>query len=277
MHAALHSSVDVPDTSIHGDKTLIMGIVNVTPDSFSDGGKYAIPDAAVTHACELVKQGADVLDIGGESTRPSHEPVSFEEEWRRLEPVLKALSGQVSVPLSVDTYKAKTAANAIEHGVTVINDIWGGLADPDMLKVVADAKCTYVWMHNRSTPAEGSAFATLVDETRDGIERCLEAGIAPARLWIDPGVGFGKTHQQNLTVLRRIEEYCGLGYPVLLGTSRKSVIGNTLNVPPDDRLEGSLATVALGVAGGVRCVRVHDVRATVHTCRMVEAILHAAE
>jgi dihydropteroate synthase len=256
-------------------KTLVMGIVNVTPDSFSDGGKYFSPEDAIRHAYRLIEEGADLLDIGAESTRPNFHPVPHEEEWRRLEPVLSELCRNSPVPISVDTYKARTAARAIEMGAQIINDVWGGLQDPDMLSIVADAGCEYIWMHNRPAPAESDPFGVLMRETEAGVARCLDAGIAPDKLWIDPGIGFGKTYAHNLTILRRLHEYCDLNFPVLLGTSRKSVIGNTLNLPPDQRLEGSLATVVVGVMAGVRCVRVHDVLATVRACRMTEAILNA--
>jgi dihydropteroate synthase len=259
-----------------GSRTLVMGIVNVTPDSFSDGGRYLDPADAIRHARRLVEEGADILDIGGESTRPGHEPVDAKEEWRRIEPVLRELCANSPVPISVDTYKAETAARALELGAVIINDVWGGLADPDILRVAASSDCIYLWMHNRSRPAESDPFETLVAETEAGIERCLAAGIRPDRLWIDPGIGFGKTYRDNLVILRRLDEYCRrFPYPVLLGTSRKSVIGNTLQLPPSERLEGSLATVALGVMAGVRAVRVHDVQPTVRTCRMVEAIRDA--
>jgi dihydropteroate synthase len=268
---------ETPRQALKTSGTLIMGIVNVTPDSFSDGGKFLDPKAAIEQAYRLVEEGADILDIGAESTRPGAEYVSAEDEWRRLEPVLRELCQNSPVPISVDTYKSSVAARAIELGIDIINDIWGGLADADMLNVVAQAKCGYIWMHNREHPVQENAFDALVHETRAGIERCLASGIDKALLWIDPGIGFGKTYHQNLSILRRLSEYCALGYPVLLGTSRKSVIGNTLNVPPADRLEGSLATAVLGVAAGVRCIRVHDVRATVRACRMTEAILQADE
>jgi dihydropteroate synthase len=259
-------------------KTLVMGIVNVTPDSFSDGGKYFSPEDAIRHAYRLIEEGADVIDVGAESTRPNHQPISHEEEWRRLEPVLKELCRNSPVPISVDTYKARTASKALETGVQIINDVWGGLADPDMLSVVADAGCQYIWMHNRHTPAESDPFGVLMSETEAGVTRCLVAGIARDKLWVDPGIGFGKTYAHNLTILRRLREYCNnLNFPVLLGTSRKSVIGNTLNLPPQERLEGSLATVVVGILAGVRCVRVHDVQATVRACRMTEAILNADE
>lgn len=253
-------------------KTLVMGIVNVTPDSFSDGGKYFSSTDAIQQAYRLIEEGADVLDIGAESTRPNAIGVASDEEWGRLEPVLRELCRNSPIPISVDTFKPTTAARALQLGVQIVNDVWGGLHHPQMLELVADAKCDYIWMHNRLQPANSDAFDVLIQETRLGIERCLEAGILPDRLWLDPGIGFGKTKSQNLQVLQRMNEYCGLNYPVLLGTSRKSFIGNTLELGVSERLEGSLATVALGVWAGVSAVRVHDVQATVRTCRMVEAI-----
>jgi dihydropteroate synthase len=256
-------------------QVMVMGIVNVTPDSFSDGGRYLDPKSAIRHAYRLLEEGADILDIGAESTRPGHTPVDAEEEWRRLRPVLEELCGHVQVPISVDTYKAVTARRALELGVQVINDVWGGLADPSILDVVADAGCTYIWMHNRNEPATGDPVATLMEETRQGIDRCLAKGIKADKLWIDPGIGFGKTYRDNLRILRALPDYCQLGYPVLLGTSRKRVIGHTLDVPVDQRLIGSLATVSWGVVSGVAAVRVHDVAETVQTCRMLDAITHA--
>lgn len=258
-------------------RTKIMGIVNVTPDSFSDGGRFFSADDAIRHAYQLLEEGADILDLGAESTRPSFQPVSQEEEWNRLYPVLRELTVHCKVPISVDTYKAKTAAKALNMGVQYINDIWGGLADDEMLSIVADAGCNYIWMHNRKVPAECNPFETLVEETRAGLNRCRENGVTFDKLWIDPGIGFGKTYEHNLTILKRLYEYCNLSVPVLLGTSRKSVIGNTLHTPPDERIEGSLATVVLGVAAGVHCVRVHDVAETIRACKMAEAILDADE
>lgn len=253
-------------------RTLVMGIINVTPDSFSDGGAYIDSLQATRHALRLIEEGADILDIGGESTRPGYQVVPWEEEWRRLEPVLREICLNSDCTVSVDTTKVQIAAKAIELGVTIINDVSGGTADAEMLPVVADAGCTYVWMHNRARPALIDAFDVLLTETEVGVTRCLEQGISPDRLWIDPGIGFGKTYEQNLEVISRIGAYCQLEYPVLLGTSRKSVIGRTLENLPPDRLFGSLATVSVGVWQGVSCVRVHDVRETVQVCRMVEAI-----
>lgn len=266
--------LDAQTFSPQNDRTRVMGIVNVTPDSFSDGGRYIDPAAAVSHACRLMEEGADLVDLGAESTRPGATPMTAQAEWARLEPVLGELCGVLHFPVSVDTYHAETAHRALEAGAVVINDVWGGLADPDILRVAAEAGCTYVWMHNRERPAP-DGFAALLEETRVGVERCLNAGIKETQLWIDPGIGFGKTRADNLTVLRRLDEYCRIGYPVLLGSSRKRVVGETLGIPAQERLEGSLATVALGVWAGVSAVRVHDVLATVRTCRMVEAIAHS--
>ncbi|MDQ0190134.1 dihydropteroate synthase [Alicyclobacillus cycloheptanicus] len=278
MHQQLETGRD-PSSAACGlipapNRVRVMGIVNVTPDSFSDGGVYFHPSAAIRHGYRLMEEGADILDIGGESTRPGSTPVEPEEEWARLCPVLQELCGQAHFPVSVDTYHADTAAKAIEAGAAVINDIWGGQKEPDLLRVVAEAGCGYVWMHNREAPAE-DPFEALMRETEQGIERCLEAGVAPDKLWIDPGIGFGKTYEHNLTILKRLKTYCGFPYPVLLGVSRKRFIGLTLGVDVDERLEGSLAVAAAGVLAGVRALRVHDVRATVRLCRMIEAIQHA--
>jgi dihydropteroate synthase len=261
----------------HMKKTLIMGIVNVTPDSFSDGGRYVNASRAIEHAYQLIEEGADVLDVGAESTRPQSVAISQVEEWKRLEPVLKELCRNSSIPISIDTYKARTAAEALDLGVSVVNDVWGGLADPDMLPLVASAACDYIWMHNRKQPAETQPFETLMQETSDGIIRCLKSGIAKDRLWIDPGIGFGKNSQQNLVILQRLREYCQFDIPVLLGTSRKRFIGQVVGGEPYERLEGTMATVCLGIAAGVKAVRVHDVLPTVKTSRMTEAILYATE
>lgn len=255
-------------------RTLVMGIVNVTPDSFSDGGRWYTPESALRHALELVDQGADMIDLGAESTRPGAESISVEEEWRRLEPVLQLLVPRCPVPISIDTYKSQIAKWALDMGASIINDIWGGLADPDMLKVVAKAECTYIWMHNRSQPSS-DPLSALFGETASGIRRCLDAGIDEHRLWLDPGIGFGKTPEQNLVVLRDLKRYCSLGWPVLLGASRKRFIGQVLGGQADDRLEGSLAVAAWAVAQGVQIVRVHDVKATAKVCRMTEAIHYA--
>ncbi|UNO49258.1 dihydropteroate synthase [Alicyclobacillus acidoterrestris] len=251
----------------------VMGILNVTPDSFSDGGRYAEPSAAIQRAYEMIEDGVDILDIGAESTRPGYTPLDAETEWARLEPVLRALLPNVSVPVSVDTYHAETAARAIDVGVAIINDI-SACGDKDMPRVLQGNAAQYVYMHNRPQVDSALSVSDIVAETRAGIERLLDAGLDPSRLIVDPGVGFAKTYTQNLSCIRHIEQFCQLGYPVLLGTSRKRFIGHALGLEVDERLEGSLATVAYGVLHGATIVRVHDVRETVRMCRMLEAIHH---
>jgi len=254
---------------------LVMGILNLTPDSFSDGGRHNAVDGAIARAYEMLEQGADIIDVGAESTRPGALPLNSEDEWCRLEIVLKELCKRNDVPISVDTYRASTALRALELGVDMINDIWGGLFDIDMLPLMANSAAKYVWMHNRPIPVVENIVDVVLAETKLGIMKCLGAGVKPDRLFIDPGIGFAKTWSQNLALLQRLDEFCKLGYPVLLGTSRKGFIGHVLNAEVLDRLEGSLATVSLGVIAGVQAVRVHDVKETVRTCRMLEAVARA--
>lgn len=262
----------LPHQSVH---TRVMGILNVTPDSFSDGGRFQTPADAIRRAYRLIEEGADAIDVGAESTRPGHMAVTWQEEWKRLQPVLQELSRNMDIFISVDTSKVEIATRALEYGVSMINDVSGLLLDPDILKVVAQAQCDYVWMHNRRTTPQGNGLLELIDETKYGIATALEAGIEPSKLWIDPGIGFAKTHHQNLLALRTLPEYCQLGYKVLLGASRKRVTKSRLELPVEERLEPSLAIVSLGVLSGVSAVRVHDVRSTVKTCRMVEEIIDA--
>ncbi|MCY0887864.1 MAG: dihydropteroate synthase [Alicyclobacillaceae bacterium] len=252
---------------------LIMGIVNITPDSFSDGGQFFAADEAVGRALQLQEEGADIIDLGAESTRPGHTPVSMDEEWQRLEPVLRAVCGRLRVRISVDTYKPEIARRALAMGVDMVNDVSGAQCSESMLELVAKAHCDYVWMHNRPVEPTGDGLSELFAETRMGVERCLRAGIAQNRLWIDPGIGFAKTHDQNLQALRALPEFAKLGPQVLLGISRKRVVGGVLGLPVDSRLEGSLAGVAYAVAAGVRAVRVHDVQASVRVARMMEAMV----
>lgn len=261
-----------------GRRTLIMGILNVTPDSFSDGGKYATVDAAVAQARRLIEEGADLLDVGGESTRPGHRQVSAEEELRRVVPVLEALREErLAVPISIDTYKASVAAAALEAGASIVNDIWGGLHDPEMLRVVAERKASVVLMHNRNDMNYGTDFvADVAAELRDTAQRAVDAGIPPERIALDPGIGFAKTGSHNLELMGRLDEIAALGYPVLLGTSRKRFIRDTLNAGPDDVVEGTVATTVLGIRQGVSIVRVHDVLANAKAARMADAIQTAA-
>ncbi|MBE3571436.1 MAG: dihydropteroate synthase [Moorella humiferrea] len=261
---------------IIGRRTLIMGILNVTPDSFSDGGRFYDPGAAVEHAHRLVEEGADIIDVGGESTRPGHRPVDAEEEWRRLEPVLKRLVAEIKVPISVDTYKAVTARRALDLGVDIINDIWGCRADAHMASVCGRYRAPVVIMHNQEGTTYSDLMFDILSFLRTGIRLLEDNGVPPENIIVDPGIGFGKDLQQNLEVMGRLRELKVLGKPVLLGTSRKSMIGKVLDLPVDQRLEGTAATVALGISQGVDIVRVHDVRAMLRVARMTDAVVRRA-
>lgn len=262
-----------------GTRTLVMGILNVTPDSFSDGGRFFDLEAALAHAREMVEEGADIIDIGGESTRPAtwdQEPLSAEEEIRRIRPVIEILARELQVPISVDTYKARTARAAMEAGAHIINDIWGFQREPELARVAAEYGAPVVLMHNQDGTQYRDMMGEICSFLRKSIQIAEEAGVPPEQVIIDPGIGFGKTREQNLVVLRRLGEFRSLGKPILLGTSRKSVIGKTLDLPPDQRVEGTAATVALGIAMGADIVRVHDVREMVRVARMTDAIVRSA-
>lgn len=256
-----------------GERTLVMGILNITPDSFSDGGRYFNIEDAIAQTERIVEEGADILDIGAESTRPNHQEVSAEEEWQRLEPVLKVLLERVMIPVSVDTYKASVAARALEAGAHLINDVWGLQKDPDMAKVVGDYQAPVIVMHNQEGTAYHHLLGDILNFLRQSIERAEAYGLSGDQIILDPGIGFGKTVEQNLEVMSRLAEFRALGHPVLLGTSRKSMIGKTLNVTVDERLEGTLATSVLGVVSGVDIVRVHDVQANCRAVQMADAIV----
>ncbi|MGQ9778298.1 MAG: dihydropteroate synthase [Bacillota bacterium] len=262
---------------VWGERTYIMGIINATPDSFSGDGVAGEPDpvaVAVARARAMVEAGADIIDLGAESTRPGATPITAEEELARLLPVLRAVAAAVDVPISVDTYKAKVAEAALKNGASLVNDVWGLQRDPEMARVVAAAGVPVVVMHNQvGTEYEGDLMAAILRFLRRSIELAETAGLPAEQVIVDPGIGFGKTREQNLEVLRRLEELRSLGRPVLLGTSRKSVIGLTLNLPVDRRAFGTAATVALGVAGGADIVRVHDVAEMAQVARMADAVL----
>ncbi|GAB6172521.1 dihydropteroate synthase [Paradesulfitobacterium aromaticivorans] len=258
-----------------GERTLIMGILNVTPDSFSDGGKFFDIKDALKQAEKLIADGADILDIGAESTRPGHREVSTEEEWSRLKPVLQELVGNVAVPISVDTYKAEVAAKAVEAGAHMINDIWGLQRDPDMPKTVGEYQVPVIVMHNQNGTEYRNLMGEIFSFLRHSINLAEENGLSGDQIILDPGIGFGKTTEQNLEVMARLEEFRALGHPVLLGTSRKSMIGNTLKLPVDERLEGTVATSVLGVVAGVEIVRVHDVKENLRAVQMADAIMRA--
>lgn len=252
--------------------TYIMGILNVTPDSFSDGGKWNDMDRALRHVEEMIREGADVIDVGGESTRPGHQKISDEEETQRVAPVIEALKKRFDVPVSVDTYKSSVAAAAIEAGVDLLNDIWGFRYDSKMAALAAASQVACCLMHNKDEAVYRDFMKDMMEETLECARIALQAGVAKDRILLDPGIGFGKTYEMNLEALRRLDEFCSLGYPVLLGTSRKSVIGLTLDLPADQRLEGTLVTTVLAVQTGCAFVRVHDIRENRRAIQMMEAI-----
>ena len=254
-------------------RTLVMGILNVTPDSFSDGGKFDNSDQALQHARQMVADGADIIDIGGESTRPGHKIISTEEEINRVIPVIEKLAAELTVPLSVDTSKAQVAKRALQAGAHIINDVWAGQADAGMFQVVADFQAPLILMHNQRGNQYSDLLADIIEYLGQAAETAIATGVAPQKIIIDPGIGFGKNLEQNIEVMKRLGELQGLGYPVLLGTSRKSMIGNTLNLPVDQRVEGTAATVTYGITKGVDIVRVHDVKEMVRVCRMTDAIV----
>ena len=255
-----------------GEKTLIMGILNVTPDSFSDGGKFRELSQAVEHAWEMVEAGADIIDVGGESTRPGCLPVTAEEELQRVRPVLERLLAEIPVPISIDTYKATVAEEALALGVQIINDVGGGLKDPRMPEVVARFQAPVIVMHNPARGEYQDLLPDLVDSLAKQVKVYEEAGLPAEKIVIDPGVGFGKNYQENLAVMKNLASFRALGQPVLLGVSRKSFIGKTLDLPVTERLEGSLAAAAWGVIKEMDILRVHDVRETVRLVKVLEAI-----
>ena len=256
-----------------GKRTLIMGILNVTPDSFSDGGKFNSIDAALKHAEQMIEEGADIIDVGGESTRPGYKSVDVEEELKRVIPVIKELAMRFDVVISVDTSKAEVAKEALEAGAHIVNDVWAGLASEQMLDTIAAYDAAVVLMHNKRDNEYKDMMAEIVEYLFDAVNRAVSAGIAREKIIIDPGIGFGKNVEQNLEVMRRLGELKSIGCPILLGTSRKSVIGKTLDLPVDERKEGTAATIAYGIAKGVDIVRVHDVEHMKRVCRMTDAIV----
>ncbi|MFZ5752795.1 MAG: dihydropteroate synthase [Bacillota bacterium] len=260
-----------------GERTLVMGILNVTPDSFSDGAKYNTLDLARKQAIKMVEEGADIIDVGGESTRPGSRPVSLEEELNRVLPVLEVLLKELPVPISLDTYKSEVARHALFLGVHIINDVGGGKKDPHMAQVVAEKNAPVIVMHNPAEPNYRSLVPDIIEDLKESIQLYEQAGLPPEKIMVDPGIGFGKNAQQSLVVMRHLLSFQSLGKPLLLGASRKSFIGAVLDTPVNDRLEGSLAAVAWGVMKGVQAVRVHDVKETVRLVRMLEAMSSAGE
>ena len=255
-------------------RTYIMGILNVTPDSFSDGGKYNSLDAALFHAEEMVQDGADILDVGGESTRPGYQRISDEEEAERVVPVIEALAARFETPVSVDTYKSRVAEAALQAGAALINDIWGFKGDARMAEVTARAGAACCLMHNREKADYRDFREEMIRDLWESVELARKAGVADERIILDPGVGFGKTYEQNLQAMAHLDDLRKMGFPVLLGTSRKSSIGKALGgLDADQRLEGTLATSVLAVQQGCAFVRVHDVKENRRAVQMAQAIM----
>ena len=258
-----------------GERTLVMGILNITPDSFSDGGKYGNTETALAYARRMETEGVDIIDVGGESTRPGYVPVGLEEELDRVLPVLRALVREVDVPISIDTTKAEVARRALEEGAHIVNDQWALRADPALAPLCAEFGVPLVMMHNRRNTEYRDLMGDMVRYFEESIEVAVSAGVPRDNIIIDPGIGFGKTVEQNIEVMRRMRELECLGLPVLLGTSRKSLIGKTLNLPSEQRVEGTGATVALGIVNGADIVRVHDVKEMVRVARMTDAMVRS--
>ncbi|MBB6451565.1 dihydropteroate synthase [Geomicrobium halophilum] len=255
------------------EKTMVMGVLNVTPDSFSDGGRFNNVEKAVERAKEMVDEGADIIDIGGESTRPGSVPVSLEDELSRVLPVIEAVSKNVHIPISVDTYKAEVARQAIEAGADIINDVWGAKYDEQMAFVAAKSQAPIIVTHNRHSASYHDLMGEIIADLQESIDICTRAGVNQNKIIVDPGIGFGKSYKDNLEVMRQLDKIVALGYPVLLGTSRKSIIKETLGLPENERLEGTGATVSLGIERGCHIVRVHDVKEITRTVQMMDAML----
>ena len=258
-----------------GERTYVMGILNVTPDSFSDGGKYNNVDAALKQTEKMIKDGADIIDIGGESTRPGFQVVPVEEEIKRVVPVIKAIKEKFDIPVSIDTYKAKTAEEAVKAGADIINDVWGFKKDKDIAKVCAKYKVACILMHNREPKPYNNIMKDMIMDLSESIDIALSAGVEREKIILDPGIGFAKTLEENLYVMNHLEELKGLDFPILLGTSRKSMIGKTLDLNVDERVEGTIATTVLGIVKGCEFVRVHDVLENKRACVMTDAMLRA--
>ena len=261
-----------------GTRTFVMGVLNVTPDSFSGDGLGSDVNTALSRASRFIEEGVDIIDVGGESTRPSGiyegvQEIQEEEEIRRVIPVIDAIKSRTNVLISVDTYKANVALAAVNAGASIVNDIWGMQRDPDMASVISSTGCSVVLMHNTSNPDYSDVVQDTIFTLSEMVDRAVRSGVNKESILIDPGIGFGKTVKQNLEILRRLDEYKTIGRPLLVGTSRKSTIGNVLDLPVDERLEGTAATVALAISKGVDIVRVHDVKEMIRVSRMSDAIV----
>jgi len=278
---AARRDVKVGKTEMNfGERTYVMGVLNVTPDSFSDGGKFLDEEGAVSRGIKMVEDGADIIDIGGESTRPGAKRVGAEEELKRVVPVVEKLAAKIDKPISVDTYKSEVARRALDAGAALVNDISALRMDDDMAPLLAERDAPVILMHMRGTPQNmqenptyKSVMGEIISFLRERLQLARSKGIKMENILVDPGIGFGKTVQHNLEILRKLVELKSLGCPVVVGTSRKSFIGHTLDLPVEERLEGTAATVALSAANGANIVRVHDVKEMVRVVRMTDAIL----
>ena len=257
------------------EKTYVMGILNVTSDSFSDGGSYTSIDKAMEQTEKMIQQGADIIDVGGESTRPGHVQIGDEEEIKRVVPVIREIKKKFDIPVSIDTYKSAVAKAALEAGADLLNDIWGFRYDEKMAELAAEYDVPVCLMHNRDNLDYDDFMEDVKKDLQISLDIAEKYGVKKENIMLDPGVGFGKTYEQNLMVMNHLEEIVDMGYPVLLGTSRKSVIGLTLDLPVDEREEGTLATSVLGAIKGCQFVRVHDVEKNVRALKMTDAILHS--
>ncbi len=273
--------VEWSDFSLDFDKKpCIMGILNITPDSFSDGGLYFDEKKAIEHAQRIVEEGADIIDIGGESTRPGSEPVPVEEEIRRTIPVIKTISKSLKIPISIDTYKSEVARRALDAGASMVNDISGLRFDPDMPKVVSEYKVPVIIMHIKGRPKDmqqNPVYEALIPEIMDylriSIRLASNFGIPENKIIIDPGIGFGKTFEHNLEIIKNLKEFTLLGKPIAVGVSRKAFIGKILgDVPPSERLEGAAAAVTISIFNGANIVRVHDVKEMARVAKVADAI-----
>ncbi|MDO8472509.1 MAG: dihydropteroate synthase [Dehalococcoidia bacterium] len=256
-----------------GERTYIMGIINVTPDSFSGDGLGGDVESALQQARRFMAEGADILDVGGESTRPDAEELSSEEELRRVIPAIERIALEIPLPISIDTYKSEVAGKALDAGASLLNDVWALKKDPGLANLAANRGVPILLMANQRGKQHHRIMQVISADLNRAIALAVRAGVPRENILIDPGIGFGKTLEQNLEIIRRLRELRSLGQPILLGTSRKSMIGMVLDVPPHQRLEGTAATVAIGIANGADLVRVHDVAAMAHVCKMADAIV----
>ncbi|MER2058791.1 MAG: dihydropteroate synthase [Niallia sp.] len=258
-------------------KTMVMGILNVNPDSFSDGGKYNKIEAALSRARQMVEDGADIIDIGGESTRPGYTEISVEEELERVIPIIERLTREVDVPLSIDTYKGEVARQSLQAGAHIINDIWGAKRDLRMATVAAEFQAPIILMHNRNNLDYNSFLDDVLADLQESVDIAKAAGVPNDKIILDPGIGFAKDLNRNLEMMRGLDKLVDMGYPVLLATSRKSLIGNVLNLPVTERMEGTGATICYGIQKGCHIIRVHDVKEMTRMTRMMDALMGKGE